>query len=275
METLSAHSRANIPPVGGRHHVELPSDSSVVGLTRPTTSPPSSSNKQASTHPRPQPPVALGKGLGAKGYVSVQPSAAPDSQESSTSTGSTTSTVPRLQTASSNVSQITVDTDLTSPPSSSPAGSQSQTGPEKPVSQSVSQGNAQDAATAAGNGTQPRTPEPEPGTQAQVVPGSAAKSPVTVVTPVNGAKRTADGMVKSMGTSSGSPAQLDVAGRSRAESLSSSGSKASEVSTCRCTHVLPDVNSHGSWYKTAQKFASNCRLAWQLRLSLVPDGPRL
>lgn len=158
---------------------------------------------------------------------------APASQESMLSVDSYgSSTGPRLQSSSSNLSQLTSYSDLTSPTTSAP-GSQ-----------------AQDAGKNRGI-ARVRTPEERNG------PGSgmdALASPMSISTPmsVNGTKRTASGHVKQPSVST-TPLTSTLGGRrSRAESTSSAGSRAGELAAnlkARLGYAMTKVQ-HGWEHKT-------------------------
>lgn len=133
------------------------------------------------------------------------------SQESLRSLGNGTG--PRLQTSSSNVSQLTAYTDLTSP---------SELAPEQDYEQQY--------ATSRADIARIRTPEELQGTRRN--DSHAVASPVSVLSPVatNGTKRTASGHVKNAPSLPSTPLTTTFAGkRSRADSISSTGSRAGEL----------------------------------------------
>ena len=143
-----------------------------------------------------------------------QPLSAPASQESFVSVQSADSSVaPRLQTSSSNVSQLTSYSDLTSPTSSAPE----HTYEHRYV-------------TSKPNISRVRTPEE--GENMQRTDSHVTASPMSLTSPVstNGTKRTASGHVKNAPSLPNTPLTATFAGRrSRADSISSTGSKAGEL----------------------------------------------
>lgn len=143
------------------------------------------------------------------------PLSTPASQESFVSLQSAGSTVgPRLQTSSSNVSQLTTDTDLTSP---------TQSALEKAYGQD---------ATSKADITRGRTPEGSINLSVQTEVYHAATSPMSITSPgsTNGAKRTASGHVKNAPSLPNTPLEATFAGRrARTDSLSSTGSRAGDL----------------------------------------------
>ena len=151
---------------------------------------------------------------------------APASQESMLSVDSYgSSTGPRLQSSSSNLSQLTSYTDLTSPTTSQ----------------------AQDVGKSGGI-ARVRTPDERDAAL------DALASPMSINTPmsVNGTKRTASGHVKQPSVSS-TPLTSTLGGRrSRAESTSSTGSRAGELAAnlkARLGYAMTKVQ-HGWEHKT-------------------------
>lgn len=139
---------------------------------------------------------------------------APASQESFVSVQSAgSSTGQRLQNSSSNVSQLTSYTDLTSPSSFAP---------EKAYEPLY--------VTSKPDGTRVRTPEESQ--NAQRNDSYAVVSPMGVASQVstNGTKRTASGHVKNAPSLPNTPLTATFAGkRSRADSVSSTGSRAGDL----------------------------------------------
>ncbi|KAF2659577.1 hypothetical protein K491DRAFT_689191 [Lophiostoma macrostomum CBS 122681] len=136
----------------------------------------------------------------------------PDSQESYVSAASSTFAAPLLLSSSSNVSNSTAaDTDFTSPSTSNAASSQSQP-LERAVPPSPSQLRGQN-----------RHPAPPPiDTSKPLRTGDTAASPMSLDSPafVQGAKRTASGMVKNAGLTVDSPT-APTAGHKRTKSTES------------------------------------------------------
>ncbi|KAK5175559.1 uncharacterized protein LTR77_000698 [Saxophila tyrrhenica] len=136
---------------------------------------------------------------------------APTSQESIASYQSAaSSTQPRLQTSSSNASQLTGYTDVTSPITSLPEqGDGGRFGASKPLDRRM------------------RTPE-ESNMNGMTGDSYAVTSPMSVASPpsVNGTKRTASGHVKNAPSLPSTPL---TTGRPRGESTSSTSSRAGEL----------------------------------------------
>ncbi|OQO02229.1 hypothetical protein B0A48_11783 [Cryoendolithus antarcticus] len=161
-------------------------------------------------------------------------SSAPASQESITSNGSTRcSVVQRLQTSSSNVSQLTDYTDFTSPASSRP---------------SYEEYGGWNIDVQSGD-HRVRTPE------VQVVKEDVLlASPMNIASPLtNGTKRTASGHVKNAPSVTHTPLGIiPRGGRSRAESMSSTGGRAGELAASlktRLGYAMVKVQ-HGLEHKT-------------------------
>lgn len=189
-----------------RHRPKTRSTSSMEALPTfayPSTPQSQTSYLRSSQHPDPEPDQATRSEL--------QP-AEQASQESLRSLGNgTVGTGRSLQTSSSNVSQLTPYTDLTSPSSLAPEsyGQHSQYRPEV---------------------ARIRTPETslDPGRNDSY----AIASPMSVTSPIstNGTKRTASGHVKNAPSLPNTPLPATFAGkRSRADSISSTGSRAGEL----------------------------------------------
>lgn len=163
----------------------------------------------------------------------------PDMQHNNTSTAQQTLSAPASQESfisvqssagSSNLSQITTSTDLTSPSSTvdhkyDPVNTASQDASQRPMTTQQIYRN--------------RTPE-----NAQNATNTSAESalysPMSITSPAatNGAKRTASGHVKNAHSITTSPYIGQVPGRdSRRESLSSSGSKAGEIAATLKTRL--------------------------------------
>ena len=147
--------------------------------------------------------------------ASQQPAlSAPASQESFVSVQSTgSSNGPWLQTSSSNVSQLTSYTDLTSPTSSAPR-------------------QAYEQLYAASKPDVARARTPEEGYNGRRNDSHAVASPMSVTSPVstNGTKRTASGHVKNAPSLPNTPVTATFAGsRSRTDSISSTGSRAGDL----------------------------------------------
>ncbi|KAK3056796.1 hypothetical protein LTR09_002589 [Extremus antarcticus] len=136
---------------------------------------------------------------------------APTSQESFASYQSAaSSTGPRLQTSSSNVSQLTSYTDIASPATSVPE-----------------QGGGMGNGVPTPRDSRMRTPE-DGNTNGAVAEGYAVTSPMSVASPptTNGTKRTASGHVKNAPSLPNTPL---VGGRPRGDSTSSTNSKAGDL----------------------------------------------
>ena len=142
------------------------------------------------------------------------PLSAPASQESFASIQSTGSSArPRLQNSSSNVSQLSSYTDLTSPTSSAPE-----------------QAYGQQYATSKPAVARMRTPDETQYVQRHDSHAVASPMSVTSSVSTNGTKRTASGYVKNAPSLPDTPSTATFAGRSsRRESISSTGSKAGEL----------------------------------------------
>ncbi|KAK5121610.1 hypothetical protein LTR85_004782 [Meristemomyces frigidus] len=156
------------------------------------------------------------RNLGAMQPADVQqpPLSTPASQESFVSVQSQGSSVaPPLQSSSSNLSQLTNYTDPTSPVSSAPK-----------------RGLEQAYTSAPANTRRLRTPENDL-QNAQLNGEYAFASPMSVTSPVaNAAKRTASGQVKNAPSLPSTPMAATLNGRRpRAESISSTGSRAGEL----------------------------------------------
>ena len=187
----------------------------------PTTPRTQTSNIRES---RPRPAVGL---LAQQATRSMQPSdpqqqplSAPASQESFVSVQSTGSSVgPRLQSSSSNVSQLTNYTDVTSPSSSAPTKD----------GHALLQASQPDGRA--------HTPEHQTQQNGNIHP---LASPMSIVSPasVNGAKRTASGHVKSAPSLPNTPMDATFGRRrSRGESISSTGSRAGELAASLKTRL--------------------------------------
>jgi hypothetical protein len=151
-----------------------------------------------------------------------QPLSAPGSQESFVSVRSDGSSVlqPHLQSSSSsNLSQLTNYTDPTSP-----------------AAVTAPKHLANGFTAAAGAGRRAITPE----NQTLQPSGYVLASPMSVTSPVsttNGAKRTASGHVKNAPSLPSTPMMGTFAGRARAESMSSTGSRAGELAATLKTRL--------------------------------------
>ncbi|KAK6399650.1 hypothetical protein LTR95_019406, partial [Oleoguttula sp. CCFEE 5521] len=186
------------------------------------TYPPHTPTSMTTTQTRARPATGVSpqatRNLHAPGYQHSL-SSAPASQESITSNGSAkSSVVQRLQTSSSNVSQLTDYTDFTSPASSRPSYEES-----GGMNIDVQSGDHR-----------VRTPE------VQVLKEDAQlASPMNVTSPLtNGTKRTASGHFKNAPNVAHTPIGIAPhSGRSRAESLSSTGSRAGELAASLKTRL--------------------------------------
>lgn len=210
METMSASACPPRTPQTQLSHVRETRPRPPIGSTQQATR----SMQAADSH---QPPLS-----------------APASQESMLSADSYgSSTGPRLQSSSSNLSQLTSYTDLTSPTTSAP-GSQALDISKNPEIARV------------------RTPQERNGTIGHGM--DALASPMSISTPmsVNGTKRTASGHVKQSSVSL-TPLTSALGGsRSRAESTSSTGSRAGELAAnlkARLGYAMTKVH-HGWEHKT-------------------------
>jgi len=133
--------------------------------------------------------------------------------------------------ASSNNSQATIDTDLTSPKSQLSTISMKENR-EGYTSKRSFANERELIQTSPRPYGRLRTPEDQIDASTCANKPHIPNSPMGVTTPVNGIKRTADGIVKNGTTSiTTSPANATPTDRQRAESVSSSSSKAGEV--CR------------------------------------------
>ena len=166
-----------------------------------------------------------------RNYEPPRDISAPSSQGSIASVASSggAASAPSLPASSNNVSQITLDTDLTTPIS-----------PQSATDYTTSEDNLPAAKwtpprkdrtlTSYKNGDRLRTPEDQTDASDQ---RRGFTSPMSMTTPTNGLKRSASGAIKSPEYNNmGSPVEMARPNRGRAESMSSTSSKASEVSTC-------------------------------------------
>lgn len=250
METLSAASPNTIP----HRHVDGSTESSPsLRSANPamsqghTTRPLHESGPSMTKHPHASglPQQRTATETQSAGFRSYMPAPVRNSQESNVSVTSSNDSAPGMQTASSNVSQATFDTDLTSPTSQSSSQDRLNR-----IAEGWSPRDGIRTLAAASNSRQPRTPTPDEKERAHMSP-SMLGSPMSIATPINGAKRTANGVVKSYGGVLDSPAEVGSARTRRAESTSSNGSKASEVSTVcglptMCTSKLIAVTGRRS-----------------------------
>lgn len=170
------------------------------------------------------------------------PTSAPGSQDSTFSSGggSVLGQGGRWTAGSSTLSVATSDTALTSPASASSQQQQQYPGRVDRLAQEWSPLKTTMAAPGRVERQRARTPEEQAmgNTGAEGREANTATSPLGVISPSTRHKRTASGLVKSASAISpvygagGSPGR-----EKRAESVSSSGSRAGEVSTCLHTAV--------------------------------------
>jgi len=131
--------------------------------------------------------------------------------------------------ASSNNSQATIDTDFTSINSQTSAISMKENREGYTSTKTFPNQREWTQASPRANGRL-RTPEDQIDASGRANNSHMPHSPMNVTTPINGIKRTADGVVKNGTTSiTNSPANATPTDRQRAESVSSSSSKAGEV----------------------------------------------
>lgn len=210
--------------------------------------------QQSRTNPNPT--IAQATRIMQASETDKQPLSAPASQESFVSLQSQGSSIRAgLQSSSSNLSQITNYTDQTSPVSASSAAQKQAYGQEH---------------TSAPTRV-PRVKTPENNDQNVRANGDYAfASPTSVASPmsVNGAKRTASGQVKTAPSLPSTPMDATYTRRrSRAESMSSTGSRAGELAQTlktRLGYAMAKVQ-HGWEHKNiaeveqlaAQKIAPN------------------
>jgi len=194
--------------------------------------------RQSQSRPNPAIAQSATRNMQAAETEQQQALSAPASQESFISVHSQGSSVrPGLQSSSSNLSQLTNYTDPTSPASSAP---------KRPYEQ--------EQTSAPKNVQRVRTPETV-GHGVQSNGDYALASPMSVTSPAaaNGAKRTASGHVKNAPSVPSTPLTATFSPRrSRAESMSSTGSRAGELAQTlktRLGYAMAKVQ-HGWEHKT-------------------------